>query len=43
MDLPGNTGELLGRALRRRFGSVALIAFAVGCAGLALYIALAGL
>lgn len=42
MDLPGNTDELLGRALRRRVGSVALITFAIVCAGLALYFAMAG-
>ena len=32
MDLPGNTGEMLARALRRRFGGAGLlILFAIAC------------
>lgn len=40
MEPPGNTGELLGRALWRRLGPVAaLVAFALGCGVLGILIA----
>lgn len=40
MEPPGNTGELLGRALRRRIGPVtAIVIFALGCGALAVLIA----
>lgn len=40
MDLPGNTGELLGRALWRRIRPAAtLIVFALACGALGILIA----